>query len=149
MSIPPLPAEADDETMQLANALHSFCIHLLRGARKADAESGLSPERLSLLSVLVYAGPQTITALARIESVSAPAISRIVTYLEKGGLVRRRRNRQDARIVAVEATKKGRTLMDKGRMARLALIAAQLETLTPAQRRKLAIVKDISLSPAK
>lgn len=131
MSIPPLPAGAKDSAlMQTANALHSLSIRLLRRARAADKESGLSPERLSLLSVLAYAGPQSVNRLAEIEGVSAPAISRIVTALEALGLAQRRRRREDARSVAVRATAKGRRLVESGRRRRLEMIARELARLS-------------------
>ena len=59
--VPPLPAGLrSSRRRRVANELNTTAIHALRVARTTDAESGLSPERLSLLSVLVYAGPRTI-----------------------------------------------------------------------------------------
>ena len=138
MSTPPLPPGlADTPAARAANALHSLAVHLLRRARAADRESGLTPERLSLLSVLVFGGPRAIGALAEAEQVSAPAISRIVSALEAEGLVERTRSEEDARVVAVNATNKGRRLMDSARAGRLALIARELQRLSPAELKKL------------
>jgi hypothetical protein len=36
----------------VANQLHALSVHLLRQARISDREAGLTPERLSLLSIL-------------------------------------------------------------------------------------------------
>lgn len=132
MSIPKLPAglSATPQT-RAANALHSMAIRILRRAREADRESGLSPERLSVLSVLAFAGPQTITRLAEMESVSAPAISRIVTALEKSGFAERRRDGDDARTVTVRATRYGKTIVERGRALRVARIADDLCALSP------------------
>ena len=47
------------EHEELANRLHSASIHLLRAVSRVDAESGLSPARLSALSVIVVGGPLT------------------------------------------------------------------------------------------
>jgi DNA-binding MarR family transcriptional regulator len=124
-----------------ANALHSLSIHLLRRARMADREAGLSPERLSLLSVLVFAGPRTINALAEIEGVSAPAISRIVSSLEATGFASRERSRSDAREVKVSATARGRRLVERGRKRRLEIIAASFSGL---DRRDLAALADVA-----
>lgn len=138
MSIPPLPAGApDNDLMNTANSLHSLSIHLLRRARIADKESGLSPERLSLLSVLTYAGPQSVNALSRIESVSAPAISRIVTALEALKLAKRQRSSADARTVIIQATAKGRKLMETGRRRRLEYIAEELKKLNAQDKTQL------------
>lgn len=131
MSIPPLPEGVEDsDRMRAANALHSLAIHVLRRARAADRESELTRERLSILSVLVYAGPRTIGALAAIEDVSAPAISRSVAALEAAGLTRRARTGDDARAVSVSATVKGRRLVEAGRRRRLAIVAGELAGLS-------------------
>ena len=42
---------------ETADRLHSAAIHLLRRVSREDAGSGVSPPRLSALSVLVFAGP--------------------------------------------------------------------------------------------
>lgn len=131
LSIPPLPAGLKDSpTSRAANTLHSLSIHILRRARRADKETGLSPERLSLLSVLAFAGPHSVSALADIEGVSRPAISRIVGSLEKLGLATRARGESDARAVIVCATAKGRRLVERGRRGRVALIAQSLHALS-------------------
>lgn len=131
MSIPPLPdGLAETDATLAANALHSLAIHLLRRARMADKETGLSPERLSLLSVVAYGGPSKIGVLAEAEGVSAPAISRIVTALEEAGLVTRARPPGDGREVLVAATAKGRKLMEKGRRRRIELIAEEFYGLS-------------------
>jgi DNA-binding MarR family transcriptional regulator len=117
----------------VANRLHSIAIHLLRDARLADRETGLTPERLSLLSVLAYAGPKSISELAAIEMVSLPAITRIVNYLEKLGLAERDRTSDDGRVVRVVATRKGKKLMEEGRRRRVERIADQLTHLRMLQ----------------
>lgn len=140
MSIPPLPAGlADSQSSRAANALHSLSIHVLRRARTADKETGLSPERLSLLSVLAFAGPRSVSALAEIEGVSRPAISRIVGSLEAQGLVDRTRDPDDGRGVVVRATAKGRKLVERGRRRRVELIDKELRGLS---RRDLSVLED-------
>lgn len=132
MATPPLPHGLnDDRVHRTANQLHSMAIHLLRRARVADHESGLTPERLSLLSVLAFAGPRTIGQLADAEWVSRPAISRIVSSLEDAGLVKRDKTKTDRRLVVVHATANGKKLMDVARRARLELIATELAPLDP------------------
>jgi len=144
LSIPPLPAGVRNSgLMQTANALHSLSIHLLRRAGKADKKSGISPERLSLLSVLTYMGPQSINRLSEIEAVSAPAISRIVSSLESLGLVKRLRDQDDARTVTVHATTKGRRLMEAGRRRRLEVIARELSQLNRCDLSGLSQISEI------
>ncbi len=134
MSSPPIPTGlADTRVTRIANRLHSAAIHLLRRARTADQTTGLSPERLSLLSVLCFAGARTVGELAGAEMVSAPAISRILNPLEEAGLVRRERATSDRRRVIVHATAKGRRMMDAARRRRLERIAAELERLDESE----------------
>lgn len=142
MSIPPVPPGLDHlRTAEVANRLHSIAIHLLRHARTADRDSGLTPERLSLLSVLAFAGPRTFSQLADAEGVSRPAITRIVKSLEAAGLVRREGVPGDRRQVVLNATAKGRKLMEAGRRRRVALIAQHLE---PVGKRELEVLERAS-----
>ena len=56
-----------EELNEAGRRLNSFAIHLLRAMRRVDAESGLTPARLSALSVLHFGGPRTLGRLARDE----------------------------------------------------------------------------------
>jgi DNA-binding MarR family transcriptional regulator len=142
MSIPPLPEGVEASALsRAANALHSLSIHILRSARAADRETGLTRERLSILSVLVYAGPRTVSALAAIEDVSAPAISRSLSALADAKLVRRAPTK-DKREVLVSATAKGRRLVEAGRKRRLSIVASELKFLPGADLRTLAAIAD-------
>jgi DNA-binding MarR family transcriptional regulator len=128
--LPPLPeGSARTRRHRVANALNSTAIHALRTARVNDDRAGLSPERLSLLSVLVFGGPATMSALARAEQVSPPAITRIVGALEEAGLVRREDDAEDRRRTLVTATRAGSRLLERGRQARIDRLAAVLSAL--------------------
>jgi len=112
-----------------ADALHSAAIHLLRGVRKEDAQSGVGPARLSALSVLVFAGPMRLTDLAAVEQVKPPTMTKIVTGLEAAGLVRKGVDRADLRATRLEATARGVKLLQEGRRRRVARLAETLATL--------------------
>lgn len=122
------------EHEELANRLHSAAIHLLRTVSRVDAESGLSPARLSALSVVVVRGPLTMTELAGIERVSPATITSTVTGLEGSGLAIRARTGSDARQVTVSATPAGRALLHASRRRRLAVLEGYVETMTKAER---------------
>jgi DNA-binding MarR family transcriptional regulator len=126
----------------LADRLHSAAIHLLRQVAAVDARSGLSAARLSALSVVVYAGPLTMSELARAEQVSNPTISSTVSGLESAGLVARTRPAGDARSVQVTATPAGRELVENARAARLAVLDEALSRLTATDRAALAAAVD-------
>jgi DNA-binding MarR family transcriptional regulator len=134
----PASTPAPLDPAAVADALHSAAIHLLRTVRKEDERSGISPARLSALSVLVFGGPMRLTDLARIEQVKPPTMTRIVAGLESGGLVRRRAVSADARAVSLEATPRGVKVMQEGRRRRVARLASALAALTASDRATLA-----------
>ena len=118
------------EVEAVADRLHSAALHLLRRLRTEDDALGVSPPRLSALSVVVFAGPIGIGALAAAEGVAAPTMTRLVDGLEGDGLVRRRPDPADARGVLVEPTATGKRILTKGRRQRVRTLAEGLAGLT-------------------
>jgi DNA-binding MarR family transcriptional regulator len=104
---------------------------LLRRAASADVGMNLDGPRASLLSVLVFGGPQPVSRLAELERVSPPNITKLVDALESDNLVRRNRSTGDRRVVLVEATPAGRRLLERGRAARVRTVAKLLHDATP------------------
>jgi DNA-binding MarR family transcriptional regulator len=115
---------------ELADRLHSAAIHLLRRARRSDPLTGATPAQLSALSVLM-SGPKTLGELAAAEQVRAPTISRLAAEMERIGLIRRREDPSDARVVHVGMTSKGRRVLGKGRELRIADIEGRVRRLDP------------------
>ena len=120
-----------------ADRLHSAAIHLLRRLRTEDAAAGLSAPRLSALSVVVFGGPITLGDLAAAEQVRPPTITRLVRDLVHDRLVRLVTDAADRRVRRVEATARGRRLLDDGRRRRVARLTAAVAALTPAEQRTL------------
>jgi DNA-binding MarR family transcriptional regulator len=137
-----------DPVEELADRLHSAAIHLLRRLRRADTDTGLSPARLSALSVVVFGGPMRISDLARAEQVKTPTITPIVAALENDGLITREADEQDARAAVLRATAKGQKLMAEGRARRVATLTAELRKLPAtdrdALRRAVAVLQQLS-----
>jgi DNA-binding MarR family transcriptional regulator len=113
---------------ELADRLHSAAIHLLRRARRSDVLTGATPAQLSALSVLM-SGPKTLGDLAAAEQVRAPTISRLAAEMERIGLIRRREDPSDRRVVHVEMTAKGRRVLGKGRELRITAIEGRVRRL--------------------
>jgi DNA-binding MarR family transcriptional regulator len=113
----------------VADRLHSAALHLLRRLRTEDEALGISPPRLSALSVVVYAGPIPIGELAAAEGVRPPTMTRLVDGLEREGLVRRQPDPDDRRGVVVRATPKGVRTLTHGRARRVEVLAEQLRLL--------------------
>ena len=117
----------------VADRIHSAAIHLLRRVRRTDDASGLTPARLSILSVLVFAGPQTLGDLARAEQVRPPTISNLVSGLEREQLIRRTVDPEDRRIVRVAATSRGRRILERARRLRLDHLTSRMRRLSKAE----------------
>src|ERR671934_241783 len=73
--------------IEAADRFHSAAIHALRHVRRADPATGLSPARLSALSVLVFGGPRTLGELAAAEQVRPATMTRIAQPVELNGHV--------------------------------------------------------------
>ncbi len=128
------PAGAEPPLPELADGLHSLAIHLLRRLRREDAAMGLSPARSSVLSVLVFRGSCSLRELADAEQVSAPTMSRMISAMAVAGLVRRRRHPGDARAVRIEATARGRRILEGGRARRVERLTELLARVDHDQR---------------
>ena len=128
------PAVPDDE---LAARVHAAALHLLRRLAQDDRATGVSAPRLSALSVLVFGGPRTIGELAGIEGVTPPTMTRLVAAMVADGLIDRREDPADRRVVRVQASATGRSLLLAGRDRRVATLAAMVKPLTAKERRRL------------
>jgi DNA-binding MarR family transcriptional regulator len=122
----------------VADRLHSAAIHLLRRLRVEDKAMGLTAPRASALSVLVFRGPITMSALAEAERVRRPTITRLVDGLERRGLVRRVSHAADGRVQLVEATAAGKRLLQKGRALRVERLMQGIAHLPPEDQQLLA-----------
>jgi DNA-binding MarR family transcriptional regulator len=120
----------EQRTQEVADLVHSAAIHLLRRAAEQDRAAGLSPARLSALSVVVFRGPLTLGELATAEGVRSATMTGIVNGLESDGFVRRRPHARDGRAVSIEATPAGRRLLKQARRRRTDTVAAKLDDLS-------------------
>ena len=123
------PGLAASRLVDLANDLNSSAIHLLRRIGQDDAADGVTAARASALSVLVYGGPSALGDLARRERVATPTMSRLIEAMVREGLVTREPAPGNRRAVRVEATPRGRELIERGRTRRIRHLADELAGL--------------------
>jgi DNA-binding MarR family transcriptional regulator len=130
---------ADDKGPPASTAaqLNSGAIHLLRGLRRVDEAAGLTPARLSALSVLVFGGPCTLGRLAEIEDVTGPTMTRIVDGLSDLGLAERSTHPLSGRAVLISATPPGTELMQAAAQRRHRAIDAAMARLSARDRAAL------------
>ncbi|GAA4712332.1 MarR family winged helix-turn-helix transcriptional regulator [Phytohabitans rumicis] len=98
----------------------------------------LSFTTLSVLHTLAGRGPKRLAELTASEQVTQPAITQIVTRLERDGLVERRPDPSDGRAVLVHITPAGSAIVDGRRADRVAHLADLTSRLTPAERAAIA-----------
>jgi DNA-binding MarR family transcriptional regulator len=120
-----------------AAQLNSGAIHLLRALGRVDRAAGLTPARLSALSVLVFGGPCTLGRLAAVEDVAGPTMTRIVDGLVRLGLVVREPHPDSARSTRISATTEGEALMHAARGRRVDALVGALGSLGPRDRARV------------
>ena len=132
----------------LADVLHRSAIGILRAIKIADDETGISPPRLSALSVLVFGGDKSLAILAAAEGVKPPTMSKLVAELEAAGLLEKSPDPKDGRGLVIAATARGRKVMLAGRDRRLALLEQRLAGLTQKDLSRLEAAAPILLKLA-
>ena len=132
MNVERLPGEADARS-EIAALLHEQFARLTRQMRTLDLPDGITPERLSALSVIDKRGPISVTALAENEMVRPTTMSRMVTALVEEGLVKRANDKTDGRGVLVGTTSKGRRTFQRAQEQRLHHFAEVLDSLSAEQ----------------
>lgn len=103
--------------------------HSARVFHRLDAELGLSRARFSVLATLRYQGPQRVGALARLEDVAQPTMTRLVAALEGEGLVERVADSGDQRGSVARLTPRGRSLVRRARSRKIAWMGQVLRDL--------------------
>ena len=107
---------------------------LYEGLRRLTPRDGLSLTAASTLRRLDRFGPQRLCDLYAPEGVSQPAMTQLVTRLEKDGLAQRGSDPADGRVVIVSITEVGRAVVQRRRSGNIQALAERLDRL-PAEDR--------------
>lgn len=86
---------------------------------------------LSTLSTLERTGPRRITDLAVVQGVTQPSMTALVGGLVRAGLVARRGDPRDRRVVLLEITGSGKRLIRDRRHANAEMFTDLIEKLPP------------------
>lgn len=130
------------DTTDIAARLRLSATRLARQLRQ-ESGAALTPSQLSALASIERHGPLTLGALADYERVAPPSVTKVVTKLETAGLVARRLDERDRRVVWVSITGAGNNRLAKIRQRKNAWLAARLADLSDDQRRRLADALDV------
>jgi DNA-binding MarR family transcriptional regulator len=122
---------------ELASRLRLAVMRLARVLRQ-KAQDSITPSQLSALVSIEREGPVTLGALAGLESVQPPTMTRIVAGLEEQGLVQREVDQTDRRIARVRMTSQGRKLLERNRSRKTAYLASRMRGLTAEELEVLA-----------
>ncbi len=125
----------------LSEDLRMACMRISRRVRFESTDE-IAPHHFSVLARL-EAGPLTPRALADIEKVSAPSMTRTVAALVEDGLVLRRDDPDDGRRVLVELTADGRAALSEIRRKRGRWMSDRVQDLTPHERAVLTEAAEI------
>ena len=127
----------DKETdPELAARLRLAVMRLSRRLRQQVAD-GATATQVSALATVERLGKPTLGELATSEKVRPPSMTRIVVGLEEAGLVTRRVDDDDRRLVRVILTAEGRRVLQRSRSLRTAFLARRLQRLSPPERETL------------
>jgi DNA-binding MarR family transcriptional regulator len=103
---------------------------LYSGLRRITPRDELSLTAASTLARLERYGPQRLSDLHGPEGVTQPAMTQLITRLERDGLAVRAGDPADGRAVLVSVTDEGRAAVARRRAARAAAIAQVLRQLS-------------------
>ncbi len=126
-----------DKAQSLATELSIMAVRLTRWLRAADQAPALSGPEASAMAVIVHSGGITSSALADLEQVRRPTITRVVDGLVEMGLVRRDRHPNDLRSSLVVATVDGEALWLAGQLRRVAPLAKRIGTLNAEELQQI------------
>ena len=107
---------------------------LYEGLRRLTPRNGLSLTATSVLRRLEQSGPQRLCDLYAPEGVTQPAMTQLVTRLEKDGLAQRGGDPADGRVVVVSITDAGRVAVERRRAANAEALSARLRELPAGDR---------------
>lgn len=125
----------------LSEDLRLACMRISRRVR-FESTDDIAPHQFSVLARLED-GPLTPRALADIEKVSAPSMTRTVRCLVDDGLVERHDDPEDGRRVLVELTEQGREVLLATRRRRGRWMSERVRELTPEEQATLAEATEI------
>lgn len=108
--------------------------HLFQLLRRLTPADGISLTAASTLRRLARDGDHRLSELAVAERVTQPAMTQLVSRLERDGLVGRGAHPGDGRVVIVSITDAGRAVLDRRHAARVARVEELLARLPAADR---------------
>lgn len=131
-------SESHVDEAALASDLRIAVMRLARRLRSERSDDTLGLSQLSALSTLNRFGPLSPTALAELERIQPPSMTRVISALEERQLVARAPHPSDRRQSVIEITDAGRAIVLEDVRRRTAWMTQHVESLGADERRRLA-----------
>jgi len=112
---------------------------LSRRLRPTEAAGSLTATEVDVLVAAERRGPIRLSDLASFAGLNPTMLSRLIPKLEEAGLIRRLGVEGDRRVCRVEATAKGRRLLERIRTERNDALSNRLEELGPVERKAVLV----------
>lgn len=104
---------------------------------RQERQSDLTPTQLSVLWSIRELGAATPSAIATIEQVRPPSITRSLNHLVEAGLAVREPHPADGRQVLISISDQGESVLDEERNRRDLWLSQRLAELSAVERRTL------------
>jgi DNA-binding MarR family transcriptional regulator len=124
--------QADERHEQIADRLRRVNRLLRQQTPQEWAALDLTMAQMKVLFVLHQSGPAKVSHLAEALSVTAPSMTGTLERLVRQGLVERRDDPADRRLVISQLTAEGQALMERLQQGRRARLLAALGRLNAA-----------------
>ncbi len=123
-----------DDFLDVGASLRIVITKLSRQLNASASHEGLTPTQASVLGIIAFRGPISLSELTTIEALNPTLVSRVVGRLDELGLARRIPNENDLRSITLEATALGSETNERIRTARAQAVAESISGLSPAHR---------------
>ncbi len=102
------------------------------------ARYGLTQAQFAVLEALYHRGPMALCTIGEKLLVTSGNITYVADQLEKSGLLKRQRSREDRRVIVARLTARGAALIEKHFPAHAECLRAAAAHLTPGDQAALA-----------
>jgi DNA-binding MarR family transcriptional regulator len=124
-----MSSSAVSADVHLASQLQIAIAHLARRLRAQRMDGTITLSQISALATLYRHGELSPTAVAELERVQPPSMTRVLAVLEQRGLVERRPHATDGRQAVIAITPAGRERVEEDRRKSQTWLARGLEEL--------------------
>ena len=117
--------------------LRGIIARLARQLNASSTAEGLTPSQASVLALVVYRGPLSLSELADLEGLNPTMLSRVVGRLQELELIRRIPDPADLRSASVMSTPEGQKVDRRVKAQRAAAVSQCVDQLSDEQEQAL------------